>query len=322
MKINIKDLILRNNNSGLLISALILFFILSIFSSSFLTSYNIFTIGRTTAMYAIIGLSQAIVLVVGDMNLSVGAIGGLSTITAGYFMSVHGYNGTLSVLLALLVSLAAGFFNGIIITKFKINAFIVTLGTSFFFTGIIYGLTRGEAFLNIPKSFLFLGRNDFYGIPYMFLFIILVLIIIFIFFKYTLTGRRILLTGENIKAAEFSGININNIKLLSHILSGFMAGVAGVIYISRLGSSQPRVGQDWLIISFAVAIIGGTLLTGGSFTSFGLLLGAVIMVLIKNGLVLLKVDIYWEQSFLGILIVAAVGIDRIRQIYRKKILLN
>jgi ribose transport system permease protein len=301
-KINVKD-IFSNSNFGLMVAALVLFAVLSIFSDSFLTAYNMYTIGRTLSLYAFIGLSQALVMVVGDMNLSVGAVVGLATITAGYLMDIRHMPGWFAV-------------------KLGINSFIVTLATSFIFTGINYGFTQGFSFVNIPESFTALGKGQILGVPTLFIFLIFCLIILFLFFKFSITGRRLLAVGENAEAAKFSGVNTDKIKLLSHILSGFVSGLAGVLYISRMGTSSPVTGQDWLIISFAVAIIGGTGLSGGSLSALGLLIGAIIMVMIKNGLVMLQTNVYWEQAFLGLLILVAVGIDRIRTVYNQRRLLS
>jgi len=317
----IKDL-LTNGNFGLFAAAFILFAILSIFSDSFLTPFNMYTTGRTLSLYVFIGLSQAIVLVVGDMNLSVGAIGGLATITAGYLMDIQGYPGFIAALVALAVGIACGALNGVITAKFGINAFIVTLATSFVFTGINFGLTQGYSFVHIPLSFTVLGKGRIIGIPYILIFTIISLAVLFLFFKFTVAGRRILAVGENLEASKFSGINTDKIKLLSHILSGFVASLAAVLYISRMGTAPPVTGQDWLIISFAVAIIGGTALSGGSITAFGLLIGAAIMVMIKNGLIILQTNVYWEQAYLGLLILIAVGIDKIRTIYNQRRLLE
>lgn len=314
--------VFASGNFGLFVAALVLFAVLSIFSSSFLTSFNMYTIGRTLSLYAFIGLSQAIVLVVGDMNLSVGAIGGLATITAGYLIDIRHVPGTLAIIAALIVGIVCGALNGLITTKFGINAFIVTLATSFIFTGINFGFTQGFSFVNIPLSFTFIGKGKVFGIPLLFIFAVLCLIILFLFFRFTIAGRRLLAVGENREAAKFSGINTDKIKLLSHMLSGFIAALAAVLYVSRMGSASPVTGQDWLIISFAVAIIGGTGLSGGSITAFGLLIGAIIMVMIKNGLIMLQTDVYWEQAFLGLLILVAVGIDRVRTVYNQKRLLS
>ncbi|MHB8278127.1 MAG: ABC transporter permease [Candidatus Humimicrobiaceae bacterium] len=261
-------------------------------------------------------------LVIGDMNLSAGAIGGLATITAGYFMQVHHMPGVIAVIIALIVGTAAGAFNGIVSTKLGINAFIVTLSTMFIYSGIIFGFTQGFAFDKIPESFTMLGKRDFFGIPTLFITAVIIFVIVYLYFTFTITGRRTLAVGENANAAKFSGINNENIKILSHSLSGFTAALAAVLYVSRLGTAQPTIGQDWLIISFAVAIIGGTSLNGGGITALGLLVGAIIMILIKNGLILLKTNVYWEQAFLGLLILIAVGIDRFRTVYNRKKLLE
>jgi ribose transport system permease protein len=314
--------VFASGNFGLFVAALVLFAVLSIFSSSFLTSFNMYTIGRTLSLYAFIGLSQAIVLVVGDMNLSVGAIGGLSTITVGYLIDIRHFPGWLALIIALMVGIFCGALNGVITTKFGINAFIVTLATSFIFTGINFGFTQGFSFVNIPTSFTFIGKGKVLGIPVLFIFAALCLVILFLFIRYSIAGRRLLAVGENPEAAKFSGINTDKIKLLSHTLSGFIAALAAVLYVSRMGSASPVAGQDWLIISFAVAIIGGTGLSGGSITAFGLLIGAIIMVMIKNGLIMLQTNVYWEQAFLGLLILVAVGIDRVRTVYNQRRLLS
>lgn len=314
--------ILTTGNFGLFIAALALFLVLSFASENFLSAYNMYTLGRTLSLYAFIGLAQGIVLVVGDMNLSVGAIGGLATITAGYLMDIHEMNGTVAVAAALVVGIACGAINGVITAKFGINAFIVTLANMFVFTGINFGLTQGYSFVNIPLSFTTIGKGRIAGIPFLIIFTVLAFIVLFLFFRFTIAGRRILAVGENLEAAKFSGINSSNIKILSHTLSGFVAALAAVLYVSRMGTAPPVTGQNWLIISFAVAIIGGTSLNGGLITAFGLMLGAGIMVMIKNGLVMVGTNVYWEQAFLGMLILVAVGIDRIRNIYNQRRLLE
>jgi ribose transport system permease protein len=318
MKKNYFNLLTRNNNTGLFIAVLILFTVLAITSESYLTILNFYTMGRTISIYGFIALAQAIALAVGNMNLSIGAIGGISTITVGYFLDVLGYPGWIAVFLAIIFCLIAGALNGIIIAKLGINSFLTTLGTLFLYTGIVYGFTEGFPFNNIPKSFTFFGKGNFFGIPYIFILLIVVLVVLFIIFKYIVIGRRILAVGENLEAAKFLGINTGNIIILTHILSGFFASIAGILYVSRIGSANPETGQQWLIISFAVAIIGGTSLSGGSITALGIFLGSLLMVMIKNGLVMLKVNIYWEQAFLGLFILIAVIIDKFRTIYSER----
>ncbi len=309
------NLIFLNNNTGLLLSILVLFVMLSLYSSNFLSNLNIYTMNRTIAIYIFIGLAQAATLVVGNMNLSVGAIGGLATITAGYFLEVLGMPGWIATIVALLIGIIAGAVNGIIITKLKINPFIVTLGTLFFYTGLVFGFTKGFPFDRIPGSYLITGKARLFEVPVLLYIGVIVLVLVFLLFRFSIVGRRMLAIGENPVASRFSGINNGSIIILNHMLSGLFAAAGGILYLSRIGKANPQTGQEWLVISFAIAIIGGTALNGGSINVIGIFLGAVLLVMIKNGLVLLQVNIYWEQAFLGIFILVALFIDRFRKVF-------
>jgi ribose transport system permease protein len=309
---------LKSGNIGLIIGSIVLILILSFSAEGFLTSYNLFNLGRNIGIYIIIGLAQAVVLIIGDLNLSVGAIGGLSIITVGYFLVVLKTPSWVGVVAALFVGATCGFINGVLTAKGRINAFIVTLATLFIFNGIKLGITKGSPYVGIPQSFTIMGQGSIFNIPYVLIFMIVVLILIYIFFNYNVLGRRMLAVGDSRDAASFVGLNIDKHVILAHALSGFLAGLGGILYVSRIGSSQPQSGEDWLLISFAIAIIGGTSLSGGRITSFGLFLGALIMVVINNALIMLKVNIYWESTVLGAIILLAVAIDLIRKIMSNK----
>jgi ribose transport system permease protein len=257
-------------------------------------------------------MGQAIVVVIGGMNLSLGAIGGLTVVIAGWSIDNMGWSPLVAVLLSLLVGILAGAFNGMIIVKSKLNSFVVTLASSFIFVGLKEGISKGFPYTDIPKSITLLGRGSLFGIPNLFLLMIALLIFMGYFFKYTVLGRRILATGGNLEAARLSGIRTDNIVLLSHTLSGFFAATAGLLWISRMGSAQPATGSDWLIVSFAVAIIGGTALSGGEFSALGFFASAIMLTLIKNGLIMLNVNVYFEQTFLGIIVLLAVSVESIR----------
>jgi ribose transport system permease protein len=317
----IKTLLARRDTSTVLV-AISLFIVFAFTSDSFLTAFNLFNVSRTVSLYVIVALGQAMAIIVGGMNLSLGAIGGLAVLGAGFFMQVLHFPPWLAVIVALTFGVAAGAFNGFIIVKLKLHSFIVTLATLFVFTGIVFGVTKGYPYTDIPKSFTMIGRRGIIGIPYLFILMIGVLIVVHIFFEYTLKGRELLATGGNIDAARLSGVRTDRILILSNILSGFFAALAGVLWVARMGSAAPATGQDWLIISFAVAVIGGTALQGGVITVVGLFASAVIIALIKNGMIMLEVNIYFEQSFLGGFILLAVALDRIRLTVSPKKLLK
>lgn len=298
--------------SATIAAVILLFVVFSVSTDAFLTSYNIFNISRNLAFNVFIALGQATALVVGGMNLSIGAIGGLSTITVGHMMMNLGAPGWLAVLAALVVGLLCGLVNGLLITRLKLNSFIVTLSTSFIFTGLVYGISKGYPYTDIAKSFTYVGRKAFLFFPVVFWLMIIALIVVWYFYSNTVTGRRILATGSNEDAARLSGIKTDRIIIISNLLSAFFAALTGVLYVSRMGSAQPATGQNWMIISFAVAIIGGTALQGGYISSIGIFAGGLIMVFIKNGLIMLEANVYFEQAFLGIIILLAVSLENIQ----------
>ncbi len=304
--------IFRRSDASVVLAVVILFALFSLSNPSFLTPFNLFNISRTAALFVFIALGQAIVIVAGGMNLSLGAIGGLTVVVAGWCMDTMGWSPWISVSLALLTGVLCGMFNGSIIVKSGLNSFVVTLASLFIFTGLIQGISQGFPYSNIPREFTVLGRGDFMGMPYLLLLALIVLAIMGYVFKFRVVGRCLLATGGNLEAARLSGIRTDHMIFLSHTLSGLFAATAGLLWVSRMGSAQPSTGSDWLIISFAVAIIGGTALNGGAFSATGILASALLLTLIRNGLIMLNVNVYFEQTFLGIIVLLAVSIESIR----------
>ena len=218
--------LVRNKDAGIVLSAALLFIGFSLSSESFFSAYNLFNISRIIAFSAFVALAQAVVLVVGGMNLSVGAIGGLATIATGYCIQVLGLPGWLAALVALGIGVLAGLVNGMIITRLKINSFITTLATLFVFTGLVHGFSEGYAYTDIPREFTFLGRQKFLGLSNLFWVMGLALLAIHYMFRHTVFGRRLLATGGNLEAARLSGIDTDRMILKSHLLSGALAALA------------------------------------------------------------------------------------------------
>lgn len=314
--------LLSGRTIGLIISTAILYAILAVRSRTFVSEYTTFVISRQVGIYVLIALSQALCLVVGGMNLSVGAIGSISTVVLGIFLDKLGLPGWISVPAALSAGLMSGLINGMLITKLGIDSFIVTLSMMFVFMGLRSGISGGAPYA-VPDSFKFVGQESLkftvsgnqVSIPYVVIITALVLIAIAYMFRNTVFGRRLLATGGNKEAARLSGINTGRMIVSANVISGVLASLAAIIYASRMGSAAPETGDDWLIISFAVAIIGGTGLSGGVISAFGILMGATIFQLIQHALVEMRVDPYYANSFLGGLILLTIVIDRVREIY-------
>jgi ribose transport system permease protein len=298
--------------SSSVLAVVVLFIVFALSARNFLSMDNMYNVLRNSSLYILIAIGQAIVITTGGMDLSLGAVGGLTTVVCGLVIQEGNMPIFVGVIAALAIGLLAGLINGLIITRIKINSFVTTLATSFVFTGLTYGISEGFPYTNIPNSIVGLGQGEFLGMPLLLWFVIVIIIVLAVMYKFTLLGRRILATGGNVQAAKLSGIKTNKMVISANMMSGLFASIAGVCYISRMGSASPTTGSDWMLISFAVAVIGGTALQGGVFSSLGLLCSGIMFALIKNGLIMLQVNVYFEQTFLGLVILLAVAIESIR----------
>ncbi len=317
-KTRLMEILLGKSETSVIIATLVL---ITVFSSTdgFFSAYNIFNVSRNAALFIFIAIGQSMVIIIGGMNVSLGAIGGLSVICFGYMVQIMQINTTIALILALCIGAFLGVLNGLVITKFKMNAFIATLSTSFIYTGLIYGISRGNAFNEIPSSFSFIGRNGFLGMPYLFWLVLMTLIILMYVFNYTVFGRQMLATGGNIQASRLSGIKTERMVIIANMLSGFFAAVSGALTVSWLGLAAPSTGESWMITSFAVSVIGGTVLSGGRFSAVGMIFSGFLIALVKNGLVMLGVNVYLEQTFLGLIILGAVLLETFRDKYLKRL---
>ncbi len=299
---------------GLCLSFTALFCVLAIASTTFLSGYTMFVLSRQVAFYVLIALAQAVCLVVGGMNLSVGGIGSLATVLLGLCLERWQLSPWLAVPVALGFGCASGFANGWFITRLRIDSFVVTLSMMFLLMGLRSGISGGQPYA-LPESFTFVGQKALLGVPCVFWISLAVLALIALLFERTVLGRHLIATGTNADAARLAGIPTDRMIVIANVLSGFLAALAAVLWASQLGSATPETGDTWLIVSFAVAIIGGTGLSGGVISASGILLGAGIFMLIKHGLVELKANPYFANAFLGALILLAVTIDRLRDLF-------
>lgn len=298
--------------TSVIIPVLILFVLLSMTSSGFLTKFNLNSIMQLISVYVIVGLAQMAVLSLGQMNLAVGSIGCLSGIMFGMCLQVFGIPIIASILIGLIVAALLGLIQGELIARTGINPFIITLALLSTFKGLVSVITKGQSYQGFPASFKMLNKISIGPVPIMFLFALVVLIIVFVVFKYFLIGKKLLACGENPKAAQYSGINVKKTIVIGHIISGLLCGIAAIIQISKFGSAQLSVGDDWMLVSFVVPVLGGTLLSGGKVSAIGTLLGGVLMVLINNALVIWGVSSYTFQTFIGVILLLAYEVDRTR----------
>ncbi len=313
------------NNSGLKVLAraewvwlagivLLECIVLTVLEPNFLTEFNFYVLLRGVGITLIVAYAQLMVLVVGQLNLAVGATGGMVAVCTGGMMEVWGVPTLLALGLGLLLGIGAGLVNGLLTTKTGINGFIITLATASAFTGITIGLNDARPFYELPRSFVDFGQARSGPFPHIAIVTVLVAVGLGVLFNRTLLGRQILAVGGNSRAAELSGIPVNRIIVVVFTLSALLSSIAGLLLMSRLGSAQPSIGSDWLLPSFAIPIVAGIALSGGAAPVLSTALAAFLIALIENGLVLTKADSFWIQFLLGAIILGAVGLNRLRSV--------
>jgi ribose transport system permease protein len=254
------------------------------------------------------------------MNLSVGAIGGLVAISFSGLMEVHQISVPVAVLSGLVIGIACGFLNGYITVKSGISAFIITLATLYIFKGINLGITEAEPFYNIPENVKNFGNAKIGNTPIPFLLIIpiIITILMWVFINRTETGRHMLAYGNSVQSAELMGISSSKVVITAHIISGFLAAIAGMLVVCRLQLGTPNIGDSWLLPSFAAPVIGGAILAGGKVDVIATALGVLIVAIISQALVIFKIDPFFVQIFLGVMILLAVFVNRYRE-YKQEV---
>jgi ribose transport system permease protein len=307
------------NVGGLAIIILVLSTIIASLAPGFLSPFNLFALTRNLAIDTVIGFAMMVVLACGHFNLAVGSIGVSAIMSTGFLLEGLGLPIPFSIVGGLATGALLGWLNGMLIVKTGIHSFIITLATASLFFGLMLILTKAEAFRNLPAAFNALGKQRFLG-PYSSMLFVtaIVAVALLIIFKYSVIGRQILASGANPLAAEMSGAPVNRAIVVAHALSGLLASIAGVMVTARLAAALPSVGADWLLPSFLAPLLGGTLLIGGYVSVIGTLLGAILVTILQNGLVLLDVGSFWVQFYMGLTLLIAVGLDRWRSYYAQR----
>lgn len=290
----------------------------SVASPYFLDPYNLQALIRDLSFIGMISVAQSLLLLIGELDLSVGKIASLCGIFSGILMVHAGVNPVLSIILSVLLGAILGAINGIIITVLRLNPMVATIGMSGVYGGINLVLTKGKAITGIPKEIHFLGKGNLLGVPIPMWICIFLLIIITIMATKTKTGRYLYAMGNNLEAAKILGIPTGKIRVLAYSIVGFISSIAGVLYVSRLGSAQSSIGVDWAMNSIASSVIGGVALTGGVGSPAAALIGAAIISIIQNMIVLLGVNVYWQSAVSGFIVVIAISFSSLSVIFGEK----
>ena len=304
-----------------LIALVVLCTFLTIQTDTFFTADNGLNVLRQIAVNICIATGMTLIVLTAGIDLSVGSVLALcGAIAAGLLKNgikipsadlFIGFTILGVVLAGILIGAALGFFNGLVITKFKVPPFVATLAMLTIARGFTLLYTKGQPISNLGTDFAVIGTGWWLGIPVpVWIAAAIVLLAVFITQK-TKLGRYIYAIGGNETAAKFSGINITKVKITVYAMAGALAAVGGIIVTSRLDSAQPSAGNSYELDAIAAVVIGGTSLSGGKGTVWGTVMGAIIIGVLNNGLVLLDVTPFWQQVVKGGVILLAVIIDKL-----------
>ncbi len=304
---------------NILVALAILCIFLSIRSDVFLTQGNLFGVARAFSLTAIVAMGQTMVIITGGIDLSVGSVLALSGITTGMLLG-EGWPLGAAMAGGILVGSLTGLINGLLITQVGLPPFIATLGTLGIGRGLVYVLTKGYP-VTIPREHSFLlnlGQGYVGSIPVPVIIMAVLTIVGTIFLSQSTLGRYIYAVGSNEEAARLAGINVGLVKLLVYTLNSTLAALAGLILVARLVSAQPSAGLGFELPVIAASIIGGTSLLGGEGTILGAVLGAAIIGVLDNGIVLLGINTYAQQIVTGVVILLAVSLDIVQKRRRQR----
>ncbi len=280
---------------------------------SFVNLLSIQIMFRDVAVFAMLGIGVTLVIITGGIDLSLGSMVALTNMLVAWFMVDQGLGMIPAILAVLIFSALVGLMHGVFVTKVGVPPFIITLGTLIIVRGMAAAMKKGWIIAGLPEPFLFIGQGQVWIFPVQFIILVIVAIIVAFILDFTVLGRHIYATGGAIEAARVSGINVDRVRNLCYMVSGLTSGTTGIIIASRLGEGNPIVGGAWELWAIAATVIGGTSLFGGEGSVLGVIIGAAIMSVMKNGLVFARISSYYHDPILGCVLVIAVTYDIIRR---------
>ncbi|MDR2494007.1 MAG: ABC transporter permease [Spirochaetaceae bacterium] len=305
-------------NLGILIGLLILCLILVVYDgiqgrTVFLSGNNIMNVLRQVATNLYIACGMTMIIILGGIDLSVGSVVALSGCVTGGLIAYQGCPLPAAVMLGLLVGVAAGAFNGFVVSRTTIPPFIVTLSMMNIARGAGYVYTGGQPIRIMDDAFNFIGSGYVSMVPVPVIYLVIIVGISAFIMNRSKLGRHIYAVGGNPTAARFSGIKNGRVLFFAYLFSGTMSAIAGIVLASRMFSGQPTAGQGAEMDAIAAVVLGGTSMSGGVGRIGGTVIGALIIGVLNNGLNLLNINSFWQYIVKGVVILIAVYVDFLKK---------
>lgn len=300
-------------NIGILIGLAALMAIVSLFSESFFTASNMCNILRQISTNALLAFGMTFVILIGGIDLSVGPLLAFSGVFAAYVMGNLGWPIWAAIAGSIILCSMVGMLNGVIVTKTGIAPFVVTLSVQQIFRGFAMLLANGAPIRIRDQGFINIGTTYIGPVAFPVIYMIIIMALCYVVLNKTQFGRHIYALGGNKTAARFAGIRTQRIEVMVYALSGFLAGIAGIVLAARMTAGVPATGDGYECDAIAAVVLGGASFTGGIGTIGGTLIGAIIIGVLNNGLNMLNVASFWQYVAKGVVILLAVMVDVLRK---------
>lgn len=300
-------------NIGILIGLAALMAIVSLFSESFFTASNMWNILRQISTNALLAFGMTFVILIGGIDLSVGPLLAFSGVFAAYVMGNLGWPIWAAIAGSIILCSMVGMLNGVIVTKTGIAPFVVTLSVQQIFRGFAMLLANGAPIRIRDQGFINIDTTYIGPVAFPVIYMIIIMALCYVVLNKTQFGRHIYALGGNKTAARFAGIRTQRIEVMVYALSGFLAGIAGIVLAARMTAGVPATGDGYECDAIAAVVLGGASFTGGIGTIGGTLIGAIIIGVLNNGLNMLNVASFWQYVAKGVVILLAVMVDVLRK---------
>lgn len=311
-KISAKDMLMRTEVSTILIIA-VLFIAATIGTSNFLTQYNLTNILKQSAIIGVIAIAQTYVIATGGIDISCGAIVGMSTLMVAMGQARWGMSIFTAMIIAVVVGVICGILNAFIIHEFSVPPFIATMGTQTILRGLIKVISNGGTVSGIKKEFSSFASSDFIVIPNLAWVWIIIAVLGFLILRYTVFGRNLFVFGSGTEVARLNGISLRKTTYMVYGFAALLYGIAGIMLAARINSAVPTAGEGYEMNAIAASVLGGASLSGGSGSILGTVLGTMLIILIDNVGIQFGVHPFIMEVITGVVIVVAVIVDQLKK---------
>lgn len=311
-KSNMKALLMKTEVSMVAIIGLI-FILAAVGTENFLTAYNLTNILKQCAIIGIISIAETYVIITGGIDISCGAVVGMSTLMVAMAQAKWGLGVPVSMVLGIMVAVVAGMFNAMLVYEFKVPAFVATLGSQTILRGLIKVISNGGTVSGIDKGFSGFASNSLLFVPNLAVVWFVIAVICFLLLKYAIFGRNLFVLGSGEEVAKLNGISIRKTIYSTYAFAGLLYGIAGILLCARINSAIPTAGEAYETNAIAASVLGGASLAGGCGSVFGTVLGTILIILIDNVGTQFGIGAFAMEVITGCVIVIAIVVDQLKK---------